>query len=151
MSLVTATVEIARPVEDVFAYVADRRNRRRLLPDNFTDVRVLTEESTGPGARFAFTVHTDRGSYESVTELVSSEPPHTVVERTTDGDLTYETHWRFAPATGGAAVTMGTRYPPPASWMNRLLDRFVGQRALRQSLLVELLRLKHLLEEGHRS
>lgn len=147
MSVVKATVQIARPIDDVFAYAADQRNRGRLLPDNFAGFRLLTDAATGPGARFAFTIHTDRGAYDSLTEMIAAEPSVHFAERTTSGDFTYETHWRFTTRGTGTAVTVVMRYPPPAGWLNRLLDRFVGQRALRQSLLVELIRLKHLVEE----
>ncbi len=147
MSMVTAVVHISRAVDDVYSYVADLTNRRRLLPDNFVNVRVLTEHTSGPGARFSFTIESGEESYESVTETVSVTPPSSLTDRTTGGDLTYETRWRFVESNGGATVSLETTYPPPPGWFARLLDRIVGRRALEQSLLVELLRLKQLLEQ----
>jgi uncharacterized protein YndB with AHSA1/START domain len=146
VSAVRTAIMIARPIDEVFAYVANPRNRGRMLPDNFTDFRVLAAEDAGPGSRFAFTVRTDRGSYESVTETVVCEPPLHMTERTTDGEVTYETLWWFEPQGSATLVVVEIRYPAPGGWINRLLDWAVGQRAQRRSLMIELLRLKQLLE-----
>ena len=147
MRRVTATLRIERPVDLVYAAVADYRTRVRLLPDNFIDVRLLTDDSDVPGARFGFTVRTDRGAYASVTEMTSAEPPVHIAERTSDGSTTYDTAWQFVPEGPVTAVTLETRYEPPAGPLQGLLDRLFGQRALRHSLLVELVRLKRLVEE----
>ena len=147
MPVVTAHVHITRPPGEVFAFAADRRNRGRMLPDNFTRFRLLTDTATGTGARFAFTLQTDRGAYDSVTELVDYQPPVRFAEETVSGDFTYHTDWRFAAHEDGTAVVAETRYPPPAGWLDRLLDRFIGRRAVHHSLLVELVRLKQLIED----
>jgi uncharacterized membrane protein len=147
MAVVRAAVEIARPAAAVFAVAADRRARLRLLPDNFTHPHLLTEHTTGPGARFAFTIHTDRGAYDSVTEIVGYEPPAAFLERTTQGDTVYDVHWRFTPVPDGTRVELELRYRPsggPVAW---LLGRF-ARRALRYSLMVELVRLKQMIEAG---
>jgi len=143
---VWAEIHIDRPPEEVFAFAADQRNRARLLPDNFTDARVLTSHSSGVGARLAFTIQMDRGSYESVTEIVRHDPPHGFRERTTDADTIYETDWRFSPDAAGARVVLESRFPDPARWTERLILRLSGRRLLRQSLMVELIRLKLALE-----
>lgn len=147
MGTVAVEVVIERPVAEVFTFAADQRHRARLLPDNFTDVRLLTPHSTGLGVRLAFTIHMDRGSYESVSEIIVYDPPRTFTERTTDAAAVYETDWRFTSAAAGTRVTLATRYPDPPTRIARLLDRLAGRRMLRQSLLVELLRLKLALEE----
>ncbi len=146
MRSVTATLRIERPIGEVYAAVADYRTRIRLLPDNFTDVRLLSDTTTGPGARFTFTLHTDRGAYVSVTEMTVAEPPHHIAERTTSDDGAYEAHWRFMPDGAGTSAGLETRYTPPGGRLAGLLDRLFGRRALRHSLLVELVRLKQMLE-----
>ena len=147
MGSVSVDIVIARPLEDVFAFAADQHNRARLLPDNFTDARVLTGHSSGVGARLAFTIHMDSGSYDSITEIVAHEPPHSFRERTRDADTIYETEWRFAAAEGGARVVMESHFPDPARWTERLIQRIAGRRLMRQSLMVELIRLKLALEQ----
>jgi hypothetical protein len=144
---ISADIHINRPLADVFAFAADQHNRARLLPDNFTDARVLTPHSSGVGARLAFTIHMDSGSYESITEIVAHDPPHSFRERTRDEDTTYETEWRFTAAEGGTRVVMEQHYQDPARWTERLLQRIAGRRLMRQSLMVELIRLKLELEQ----
>lgn len=145
MAVIRAAAEIAGTVETVFAAVADRRTRLRLLPDNFTHAHLLTPHATGPGARFAFTIYTDRGAYESVTELIGYEPPVALVERTTQDDTVYEVHWRFTPLTNGTRVELELHYRPGRGLGERLLGHF-ARRALQHSLMVELVRLKQIVE-----
>ncbi len=145
MAVVRAAVEITGSAEAVFAAAADRRTRLRLLPDNFTHARLLTPHATGPGARFAFTIRTDRGAYESVTELIGYEPPAALVERTTQADTVYDVHWRFTPTPGGTRVELELHYRPGGGLVERLLGHF-ARRALRHSLMVELVRLKQIVE-----
>jgi hypothetical protein len=144
---ISADIHIDRPLEEVFAFAADQHNRARLLPDNFTDAHVLTGHSSGVGARLSFTIHMDRGSYESISEIVAHEPPHSFRERTRDEDTTYETEWRFAVAEGGTRVMMEQHYQDPARWTERLIQRIAGRRLMHQSLMVELIRLKMALEQ----
>jgi hypothetical protein len=143
---VRAAVRVERPVADVFPFAADQRNRGRLLPDNFSRVRVLSEHSVGVGARLAFTIETDRGSYDSVSEITAYDPPDTFAERGSDGTTSYETVWRFAAEGSGTRVSMAMSYPDSPRWTERLLDRLAGRRMLRHSLLVELTRLKLAME-----
>jgi hypothetical protein len=147
VSTVSAEIHIDRPPAEVFEYASNQRNRGRLLPDNFSDFRLLSEHSAGLGARIAFTIHMDRGSYESITEVIGFDPPEHFVERTTDGDATYETHWRFTSQNGGTLVTSETRYAASPRWAARIIERLVGRRMMRQSLMVELIRLRLALEQ----
>lgn len=147
MNRTSVELAISAPVALAFAYAADRRTRITLLPDNFTPVRLLSDETAAVGARFSFTVHTDRGAYESVTEMTEYHPDTGFTERTTSPDITYETTWQFTAGEDGITIARTEmRYPAPSGFANRLLDRLVGQRALRHSLLVELVRLKQQLE-----
>lgn len=148
MGVVRVSLPVERPADDVFHFAADQRNRCRLLPDNFTDIRMLTEQSTEPGARFAFTIRTDRDAYESVTELVATTPPISFIERTSDGAAAYQTEWRIVGAEGVAVVTMETSYPPSRGLLARWTDRLLGQTALRRGMMLELVRLKQALEGG---
>src|SRR5688500_18699993 len=108
MAMVTARATIARSPDEVYAFVADAHTRRQLLPYNFTGFRLLTASSTAPGARFAFTIETPRGAYDSVTEYTDASAPERIVERTSDDEVTYETRWRFASSGDGTLVTTVT-------------------------------------------
>src|ERR671932_115489 len=101
MPTVRVSLAIDRPPAEVFLFAVDQRNRARLLPDNFTAFRPLTDSRDAPGARFTFTIQTDRGAYASVTELVAVDAPAGFDERTTDGAAAYDTSWRFSARGGG--------------------------------------------------
>lgn len=145
---ISAQLSISHPLERVFAVFGDRRRRLTLLPDNFAGARLLSDHSEGNGARFAFTVTTDRGAYRSVTEVIAWQPPHAVTERTDDGDNTYDAHWQFAPTDAGTLVSVRLEYTPAGNRLLGLLTRRFEQQALRQSLLLELYRLQQYLTQS---
>lgn len=146
MTTVTASFAIDRPVGEVFAYAADRRNRREMLPDNFTDFELGDGPTEGLGATFRFTIRSGRGDAASETTIVAFNPPTSFTEQTRTGDYSYQTRWSFLPDCDGAIVHLTVEYPAPAGILNRLLDRGVARRALRRSLMVELVRLAAAIE-----
>ena len=144
MARVSAALELARPPAEVFAVVADPAQRRRLLPDNFTGFRVVAG-GEGPGTRTAFTIETPQGQHRSEIELTAWDPPRALTEQAL-GDSPYTMHWTFAPAGAGTLVGVTIVYEVSGSPLHRLVERWFARRALQQSLLVELLRLKQLVE-----
>ena len=142
---VSAAVEIARPPEDAFAVVADPERRRRLLPDNFRDVQIVSETASGPGTVMRFTIAMPGKDHTSEVEVTAWEPPHSLTERAR-GDSPYTMRWSFEPAPEGARVSVRMEYESSGSVFHRLVERWFGRRALEQSLMVELLRLKQTLE-----
>ncbi len=141
MPIASVERRIAAPIATVFAAVDSRRSRMRFLPDNFTGARLISDEAAGPGARFVFTVRTGRGAYESTTTVIAHEPPRFIIERTDDGETSYETRWRFAEAEEETQVRMETHYPRPRGLVQWLLGP-IARRALAQSMMVELIRLE---------
>jgi uncharacterized protein YndB with AHSA1/START domain len=144
MPRVTTEVEVAAPPEAAFAVVADPDRRRLLLPDNFTGYRVISETRTGPGTRTSFRITTPQGDHETQIEIAEWDPPHGLTERAL-GESPYTVRWSFTPADGGARVTATMDYSVGGSFLHRLAERWFARRALQQSLLVELLRLKEML------
>ena len=145
MPSVTAEMEIAAPPADAFAVLADPDRRRRLLPDNFTGFRVISDVRSGPGTRMAFRITTPHGAHESEVEVEDWDPPHALTERAL-GDSPYTVRWTFAPSEAGARVAATMEYVVAGSVFHRLVERWFARRALEQSLLAELLRLKEVLE-----
>ena len=143
----TAEVAVAAPAERAFAVVADPDLRRRLLPDNFTGFRGLSETRAGPGTRTAFRITTSQGDHETQIEITAWDPPHGLTEQAL-GESPYSVHWRFTPAGAGAHVSATMDYEVAGSFLHRIVERWFARRALQQSLLVELLRLRDLLAEG---
>jgi uncharacterized protein YndB with AHSA1/START domain len=145
MPAVNASIEIGRPPDEVFAAVADPETRRRLLPDNFTGYRVISETRSGPGTRTAFRIVTGEGAYESEIELAEWDPPRALTERAS-GESPYTMRWSFVPAGDGTRVAVEMDYRVEGTFLHRLVERWFARRALERSVLVELLRLKQLLE-----
>jgi hypothetical protein len=147
MARVSVALDVASPPEAAFVWVAEPHRRRRLLPDNFADFRIVSEQSGGPGTRTAFTIVTPHGEHPSEVEVAAWEPPRSLTERTLGPDG-YTLHWSFAPAGEGTRVTVTADYPVTGTVLHRLVERFFARKALEQSLLVELTRLKTLAEGG---
>jgi ribosome-associated toxin RatA of RatAB toxin-antitoxin module len=142
---VIASIEIDRAPEDAFAVVADPVRRRRLLPDNFRDVRVISETQSGPGTRTSFRIVTPQGDHATEIDVIAWDPPRTLTEQAR-GTNPYTMHWRFEPAEHGARVSIEMDYAGEGTILHRLIERWFARRALEQSLLVELLRLKQIVE-----
>jgi len=145
MGEVVASIELERPPEEAFAVVADPAQRRRLLPDNFQDVRVVSETERGPGTVMRFTIAMPGSEHESEVAVTAWEPPRSLTEAAR-GDSPYTMRWTFAPRDGGSSVTVRMTYTSTGSVLHRLVERWFGRRALEQSLMVELLRLKAIVE-----
>lgn len=145
MPRVSAAITLDQPPEVAFAFVADPEQRHRLLPDNFTGFRVTSASTSGPGTRTAFTIVTAQGEHPAEMEISAWDPPHMLVERAL-GPHGYTMRWSFQPEGPGARVSVATEYAASGSILHRLIDRWFARRALEQSLLVELLRLKENLE-----
>lgn len=145
MPRVTAEIEVQRPPAEVFEAVADPATRRRLLPDNFRDFRVTSESSTGPGARSSFTIVTPEGAHQTEIEVSDWNPPHALTEVALGPDG-YTIEWHFDEIDAGTHVWVTQEYAVTGSVLHRLVDRWFARRALHQSLLVELMRLKQHLE-----
>lgn len=141
MPRVSAEITLDQPPAVAFAFVADPAQRRRLLPDNFTSFRVTSECTSGPGTRTAFTIVTAQGEHPAEMEISAWDPPHALTEQAL-GPHGYTMQWSFQPEGSGARVSVSTEYAATGSILHRLVDRWFARRALQQSLLVELLRLK---------
>ena len=147
MPRVTASIEIDGSPEDAFAVVADPWLRRRLLPDNFRDFHVVSESQSGPGTRISFRIVTPQGEYPSEIEVSAWEPPHALIEQAM-GESPYTMRWTFDPAGTGTRVEVAMDYSVQGSIFHRAVERWFARRALEQSLLVELLRLKDEVEKS---
>lgn len=145
MPAVTASVEIARPPVEVFAAVADPEQRRRLLPDNFLGFRVVSEVRSGPGMRTAFRIATAGGEHQTEIEVTDWDKPRRLTEQAL-GDSPYTMQWSFEPSGDGTRAAVTMTYEARGSVLHRLIERFFARRAIEQSVMLELLRLKQILE-----
>ena len=136
------TVFIQRPVEEVFAFVANLANETRWQPE----IQSVTLE--GPlqeGSTFREVRTTWGRRYEWHFRITEFAPPHCITIATISGTLPYQGSRIFTAVPGGTQVTeegeLQTR-----GWL-RLLDPFL-ERLARRPLAVAYQNLTHLLEYG---
>jgi len=147
MPRVEAAIDIPRPPDEVFDFVADQNRRRLLLPDNFRDFRVLSDSAHGEGTRVTFTIVTAQGTGHPMRiELRDWNPPHGFTELDLDNDSALR--WSFQPAGESTRVTVVSEYAVQGTVLHRLVERWFARKALQTSLLVELTRLNRFLTGG---
>jgi uncharacterized protein YndB with AHSA1/START domain len=141
---VEATIDIPAPPSDVFDFVADQHRRRRLLPDNFRDFRVLSDTDRGEGTRVTFTIVTGQDTAHPMrVEIRDWNPPYGFTEQDLDNDAALR--WSFRPEGDGTRVTVVSEYTVQGTVFHRLVERWFARKALQTSLMVELTRLKRLV------
>lgn len=147
MTRVEAAIRLPHPPATVFAFVADPLSRRRIFPDNFTNVHVASDVQSGPGMRLAFTIVTRDGEFPTETEIQDWNPPHGFTERTVGGDDT-ALYWSFLPDGDGSRVEVASEYHAKGNLLYRLVERWFSRTALQNSLHIELNRLQEHLAAG---
>ena len=123
MITIQRTITIHRPVDEVFAYVADFHH----APQVITGQRAGRKTSAGPthiGTTFATTSKLLRRS--TTNEITAFEPDRRLAWRTTSGAHA-STQWEFEPAGASTRVTF-TR-TADALGPFRFADSFLEQRA----------------------
>jgi uncharacterized protein YndB with AHSA1/START domain len=135
---------VSHPVERVFAFMADVRNRPR-WQENTQDVEVLTDGAPGPGMRWRETTR-GVGTYEA--EVVAFEPDALWTEAATlpggSGRITVT----FAPEGDDAGATrVGVTVEISLRGTRKLMEPALGPM-IRRQMPADLGRLEALLGEG---
>jgi carbon monoxide dehydrogenase subunit G len=101
----TASVRVARPAEDVFAYIADPRN----FPEwNSAVDSVVAASPRAPGVGMLYVMRRQLPSGRATNELeiIAHDSPGTFAIRTTSGPTPFVYRFRVEPADGGARITL---------------------------------------------
>ena len=136
------SLEIARPVEEVFAYLADPA----ALPDwQSTAVHV---EQASPGPMAAGTRLRERRRFlgregESEVEVTEYEPGRRLTVRAVSGPVPFTVDHRLEPADGGTLLHVAAHAEPGRAL--RLAGPMVARAAERQ-FRADFQRLKEILE-----
>ena len=100
---VARRVHIARPPQDVFAFVAEPANDLRWC-GKVRSVQQVAGDGPGPGARY-LVVHRPvplrPARRRSTTRCVGWDPPHRIAWREDDGTDVLAVEYRLAPQDGG--------------------------------------------------
>lgn len=133
-------IQIKRPTDDVFRFIADFENTPKW---NYfvTSVKKLSTGPVGLGTKFHQVRKTDQQEYE----VIAFEPPSVIEIKTTGGSVpSFRIRYHFKPVSGGTHVR--------DSWVletqhNALIER-LGAIRIRTAVIENLGKLKQLLETG---
>lgn len=102
---------INRPIEEVFAYVADLRHSPE-WQSGLLEVRKTTDGPQGIGAQFAFVRKFMGRKMEASVEYVRYEPNRIVTFRSISGPMPIESSYLFEAAPEGTKVTSTVEMHP---------------------------------------
>ncbi len=153
MDPVTLTITIARPPEEVFAYLADMANHQEFT-DHFLVDWHLTREDTygrGAGARFRVKQRFNRFAFGEAT-IIEIQPPRRLVMAGNGGRFnrvrTLST-WTFERADAGGTRLQFVTESEPATPADRALEVLFRVRAFAKRRHAHALkRVRAILEEG---
>ncbi len=153
MDPVSATVLVARPPAEVFAYLADVANHAEFTDHCLVDWHLTREDSygRGAGARFRVKSRFDRFSYGDIT-LAEVTPPGKIVATGRGGRLnrirTVSTWTLEEDGDGRTKVTFETQSTPVLK-SDELMEKFLRVRAATARCHERALqRLRSILESG---
>jgi uncharacterized protein YndB with AHSA1/START domain len=148
---VTVSVQIAKPREAVFEYLADVANHAEFTDHFLENFRMLSEETygRGAGARFKVKKRFNRFGWGDFT-FIEVDPPRRIVAVGRAGKYnrvkTYF-EWTLEPAGSGTKVQL-TAESEPAQPSDRLFDPLGGSGWFRRKANRALRRLQTILEDG---
>jgi uncharacterized protein YndB with AHSA1/START domain len=140
----TATVQISRPPEEVFAFVADARNRP-LWDESVGTEELTSPEPIGVGSTVRTGLRSMGRDYVLTWEVTHHEPPSRQTIESTSGPFPTTLEYRLSPQDGGTLVQFSVTGRPTG--MLRLLQPLIA-RNTEQNLARGFPRLKRLLETG---
>jgi len=147
MTRVEASVEIAAPLPEVFAYASDWRKWEEWWL-GVSDFRPTTEVTRGNGTRYAYKAWIGGIRMEVETEIhdfVENVGWRGVVTRGTP----HTTRWLFEPAGAGTRLTYTLEYRIPVPVVGPLLDALLMRPGWQRRLERSLANLKARFEPPH--
>ena len=142
---IDATTEIARPLEEVWAFVSDLRNDARWCADVIS-VEQISGDGPGPGAKYDV-VHRPvklRGPKPLAEEITEFEPPRRMRIREEDGDAVFVVAYELAEVPGGTELTQVDEIDWKIPFPGPQIGRLMVARGMKRQLAA----LKRLLEAG---
>lgn len=140
----TVEVQIARPVDEVFAFVGDVRNRPG-WDDSVESEELTSPEPIGVGSTVRTRLRSMGREYTYTWEIVEHEPPNRMRVESTSGPFPTTVVFQFDGRDGETHVRASVTGRP--SGMLRLLQPMIS-RTTQQNLDRGYARLKRLLETG---
>jgi uncharacterized membrane protein len=137
-------IEVARPVEEVFAYVEDARNRPQW--DTSVDSEELTSaEPIGVGTTVRTRLRSMGRRYEYTWEVVAHRPPNLMTIESRTGPFPTALHYELDGHDGSTQVNFSVTGRPTG--LLRLLQPMIA-RGTQANVDRGFARLKQILEAG---
>jgi carbon monoxide dehydrogenase subunit G len=137
-------VEIARPIDEVFAFVSDARNRPR-WDEGVESEELTSPEPIGVGSTVRTTMRSRGGKRQIDWRITEHDPPSHQRIESTSGPFPTTLIYRLEPRGEATAVSFSVTGDP--SGVMKLLQPLVG-RMVQANLDSGFPRLKRLMETG---
>jgi carbon monoxide dehydrogenase subunit G len=141
----TVSVQIARPLDEVFAFVADARNRP-LWDDSVESEELTSPEPIGVGSTVRTRLRSMGREYVLTWEIVEHEPPVRQTIESTSGPFPTKLAYQLSARDGGGTVVAFSVTGRPRG-MLRLFEPVLA-RSTQKNLDRGFPRLKRFLETG---
>jgi hypothetical protein len=139
------SVLISRPLDEVFAFVADARNRP-LWDDSVASEELTSAEPIGVGTTVRTRLRPSMGrAYEYTWEIVEHQPPTRMTIESTSGPFPTTLAYQLGERDGGTRVDFSVTGRPAG--LLRVLQPLIA-RTIQANLDRGFPRLKELLERG---
>lgn len=149
MFTVSVETTVHRPVEEVFAFLADAENDSRWCP-SVKEIERIEGEDPGPGAKYRM-VHEPGGMrFEATVETTHFEPHERIEWRTTDSGHELHIVYELEPVDGSAKTRLRqTSQVQTRGWLRLPGWLFEGyiKRDMKKEMTKQFQNLKDLLEQ----
>ncbi len=139
---VKGEITIARPVDEVFDFVANEENEPRYNP-HMRLAEKISEGATGPGTRFRTELRTMGRTMPMIVEFTAYERPGRLASVTRSSMMQTEGALTFDPVAGGTRMRWSWNVQPHG--VLKFMGPLVASMGRRQELRIWT-RLKRLLE-----
>lgn len=123
-----STIEIDRPIEAVFAFLANMQNVTLWTP--VKEVHQMSDGPMGEKAMFVLIVNTMGQKIELVAVVTAYEPPHTLAFKVSTGPLPLENTFTLTPSDGATQLTAHVDGDP--SKLDKMIRSFINALAQKQ-------------------
>lgn len=152
MDPVTVSVNIARPREEVFEYLADIANHAEFTDHYLVDWHLTREDSygRGAGARYRLTAPCNRFPWADAT-FIEVQPPYRIVEAGRAGKYNRVRvlgTYTLSPRSADVTCVEFTTETQPATAVDRVLESLGARLWLKRQNARAMRRLRAILEEG---
>lgn len=144
MTTVSASTSIAKPISEVFGYMASPRNGPAFIPNLNENTNIFPEED-GVGQKFDWRFNLAGVDLRGKAEVMEYEPPHKVVIKS-EGDTDSTWTYMLEEEEGGTKVTAEVAYEFSETTLQRITNDVVVHKLTQKTAEQMLDNLKVILE-----